>query len=273
MTCYCVLNAHSLNHGVIDMFKILPYKMGSTSAGLLATQLCCRRVYHDRNYRPSKRHVLINWGSGKAPDWDAAGCDRVINNFNNVKIAANKLDTLRIFSAAEVPHPEFSTNYRYALDWLNEGHMVVARHLLTDNSGAGIELLTKDNHGILTAPLYTKYQRKTHEYRVHVLPNGKVLLNQKRRNMTVSTEDVNWQVRNTAGGFIYAREAVTHNQSVVDAAVKAVEALGLDFGAADVIYHQPTGKVMVLEVNTAPGLAGSILNAYQLAFEELNNGY
>jgi glutathione synthase/RimK-type ligase-like ATP-grasp enzyme len=57
------------------------------------------------------------------------------------------------------------------------------------------------------------------------------------------------------------------NKSRTDAAVKAVEALGLDFGAVDlVVDHQ--GLEYVLEVNTAPACSPKTLQAY--AFQLAN---
>jgi len=48
----------------------------------------------------------------------------------------------------------------------------------------------------------------------------------------------------------------------------AVNCLGLDFGAVDIIYNQKKDVSFVLEVNTAPGLEGSTLNEY---VKEFNN--
>ncbi|MNV71557.1 Ribosomal protein S6--L-glutamate ligase [compost metagenome] len=52
------------------------------------------------------------------------------------------------------------------------------------------------------------------------------------------------------------------------AAVDACEVLGLDFGAVDVALGKD-GKVYVFEVNTAPGIEGTCLEAYVNAFKEV----
>ena len=51
----------------------------------------------------------------------------------------------------------------------------------------------------------------------------------------------------------------------------AVEALGLDFGAVDIMYHENT--FYVLEVNTAPGLTRTrTLEAYANEIRRLKEG-
>ncbi|MNN94301.1 hypothetical protein D3C81_2129010 [compost metagenome] len=83
---------------------------------------------------------------------------------------------------------------------------------------------------------------------------------------------MNWKVRNLANGFIFARgEDALGNvpKDVLDQAVKAVASLGLDFGAADVIYNDRQKKAYVLEVNTAPGLSGSTLDGYTQRLKEM----
>lgn len=45
-------------------------------------------------------------------------------------------------------------------------------------------------------------------------------------------------------------------------AIKAVNALGLDFGAVDIVTEKNTGIPYVLEVNTAPGNEGTTTQKY-----------
>ena len=53
--------------------------------------------------------------------------------------------------------------------------------------------------------------------------------------------------------------------------IDAVSALGLDFGAVDII-EDADGKLYVLEVNTAPGLEGQTLTLMAEALKELIDG-
>ena len=91
----------------------------------------------------------------------------------------------------------------------------------------------------------------------------------KARKLDVPDDEVNWQVRNLAGGFIYANQAIEAPQAACHNAVAAVTALELDFGAVDVVVTA-TGKCYVLEVNTACGLAGTTLDKYVEVFRNLS---
>lgn len=55
------------------------------------------------------------------------------------------------------------------------------------------------------------------------------------------------------------------NKALIEQAVKAVAAVGLDFGAVDCVLDVD-GKAWVLEVNSGPGLEGSALTAWVSAF-------
>jgi D-alanine-D-alanine ligase-like ATP-grasp enzyme len=76
-------------------------------------------------------------------------------------------------------------------------------------------------------------------------------------------------VRNHDNGFIFVRNDVKAPSSVEEQAVRAIKALGLDFGAVDIIWNDKQQKAYVLEVNTAPGLEGSTVDDYARGFRNL----
>ncbi len=248
---------------------IYPYKAGSQSAKDLAGGLGAKRIKHEGSkFKGRAGKVVINWGSSKLPA-ELTKC-RVINKPEAVATAANKLS----FFAAIVEHasvPNYTTKRDEALAWVLEGKVVVARTILNGNSGAGIVLVEREVD-LVDAPLYTEYVPKKQEYRVHVF-NGEVIdVQRKARKQDVPDDEVNWKIRNMANGFIFARgEDALGNvpQDVIDQAVLAVETLGLDFGAADVIYNDKQAKAYVLECNTAPGLTGTTLEKYVKAFKNI----
>ena len=57
------------------------------------------------------------------------------------------------------------------------------------------------------------------------------------------------------------------SDTLKEAAVKAVNSLGLDFGAVD-ICEDEEGNPYVFEVNTAPGIEGTTVEKYHTAFIE-----
>ena len=48
--------------------------------------------------------------------------------------------------------------------------------------------------------------------------------------------------------------------------LRGIQALGLDFGAVDILYMASNDTAKVLEVNTAPGIEGDTLVDYYNAF-------
>jgi hypothetical protein len=99
-----------------------------------------------------------------------------------------------------------------------------------------------------------QYLIKKKEYRVHSFCGQTVRIQQKRRKRGVEQNDA---IRNLANGWVFCNiknsEWCTLPEGLSALGVKAVQALGLDFGAADIIQDKH-GKLYVLEVNTAPGL-------------------
>jgi glutathione synthase/RimK-type ligase-like ATP-grasp enzyme len=239
--------------------KIYPYMNGSKSAKALAEGLGIKVLL--REGKPVKNHLVINWGCS-AIDREVGG--KILNNPVNVAGAANKLLTFQMFAANDVPTVEWTTDRDQAILWMGEGHSVVVREKLTGHSGEGI-VIVKDNDAVPNAPLYTKYTKKKDEYRIHVFGGEVIFQQRKARKKEVPDDQVNWQVRNLAGGFIFANDQIDAPECVKEASKSAVQALGLDFGAVDVGFRE--GACVVYEVNTACGLQGKNLEAYVKAFQ------
>lgn len=261
------------------MSSIYAYKQGSASALALARGLGIKVIKHEGSkFRGSALKKIINWGCSQLPA-DVLQCD-VFNTPIAVALAANKLATFKKFQewnsvapgalqyGHKISYPDWSEFENDAQVWLDDGHGVVVRHKLTGHSGEGIELLSGDVV-IPEAPLYVRYIKKSQEFRVHVLSGQVVDVQRKARSKDVQDKDVNWQVRNHANGFIYARAGYEVDESITTQAALAVEALGLDFGAVDIIWNDHEQKPYVLEVNTAPGLTGQTLQGYIDRFKEL----
>lgn len=82
------------------------------------------------------------------------------------------------------------------------------------------------------------------------------------RSQIKKGEDGDLPIRNHDNGYTFVTftEKRPH-QSRLDTAVAAVKALGLEFGAVDMLLL-PDGSERVLEVNTAPSCDGATLMAY-----------
>lgn len=247
------------------MIYIYPYKLGSRSAKDLRNGLSSRLGYRvklvkpDGKFKPRRNDKVINWGSSTEPLWEMAKPD--LNHPSSVALAANKLLTFNRLNEANIPTPEFTREREIAQQWLSEGSTVVVRNTITGHSGQGIEIFTEGE--LPRAPLYTKYKKKRAEFRVHVF-KGEVIdtVQKKKRNEENRPENFSTFIRSHANGWVFCRDGITNCNTRNSIAVAAVNALGLQFGAVDIIYNERENQYYVLEVNTAPGLEGTTLEKY-----------
>ena len=238
-------------------FKVFPYKQGSASAKALANVLGGKVLkINGSKYRPRRGDVVVNWGAGTVPAFAPA---TTLNP--NVNVASCKLASFKAFAAAGVRTPQFTDSKAVAQNWLGADGLVVARQKLRGHSADGLVII-KDAAGMVNAPLYTKYVKKKDEYRVHVFRDTAFFIQRKARKL--DEENPNWQVRNLAGGFVFVE--VERNEvpaDVLNQAVAAIAAVGLDFGGVDVMWNEQEAQAYVLEVNTACGLEERTAERYR----------
>lgn len=216
-------------------------------------------------FRGRPADVIINYGNRSAP---AAifGQANVLNPQSSLNNAANKLTALGLMQNAGVSVIPFTANRAVAQGWVANGDVVYSRATLNGHSGEGIDVHSRDEEGgvpeLPRTPLYTKAitgQRR--EWRVHVF-KGVITYVQVKRRANGYQDNSNYRedVRNHHTGWIYATENINPTDAVLRNAVNAVVALGLDFGAVDIISQR--SDAYVLEVNTAPGLTGTTLEVF-----------
>lgn len=255
---------------------ILPYKTGSRSASALAEATGARRIRRGNSrFVPSESKLVVNWGCSRvnAPVVLRDTVENILNKPSQVSIASNKLRSFEAMAQnGAINIPDFTTDEHVAAAWLNLGDLVVGRQELSASGGAGIVLMEPLDHerqggdirGIVTRlPLYTRYIKKRDEYRVHVFRGEVIAVQRKARRLDVPDPEVNWRIRNNAFGFTFARnEERELPEDLLQQALLAVEQLGLDFGAVDLIYNSHRNTSYVLEVNTACGLEGTTVQDY-----------
>jgi len=137
---------------------------------------------------------------------------------------------------------------------------VVVRQLIDASEGRGITICNREELNV-QAPLYTQYIPKKREYRVHVWANRAIDVQEKRRRRG---QDGNkeFQVRNTANGYVFCRDSVNPPEDCIPTAEAAVRALGRTYGAVDIIWNEKQNKCFVLEVNSRPGMQGTTVKKY-----------
>ena len=241
--------------------RVLPYRAGSRGASALARALggLCLKVDGTSRFVPRYGDVVINWGNTN-PDL----FPMCTHNGVDLRSATNKLNFFQTQSIRNGDIiPEFWTRRE---DIPEDAYPIVCRTVLAGHSGEGI-VIANDASELVAAPLYVKYIKKQDEYRIHVGVRNReqsitTIISSQRKARRRDVEEPNWQVRNHANGFIYAREGVVPPECVVNAATRALLATNLDFGAVDVLYNARHDRAYVLEINTAAGLEGQTVEDY-----------
>lgn len=287
--------------------RIYPYKLGSESArklkdGLIRMGHNVLCVKPDGRYRYRDGDLIINWGNSLVPEWMSNNAvNNTLNKPHNVANATNKINTLQTLFSSEIPTVPFTTDKEVAKEW---GAKVYVRTILNGHSGVGIQIIDcginqeeksridaisselddlgfhylaeqlqeEYDGGIVApelpdAPLYTKAIRNTGEYRVHVFKGEIIDYRKKSRHREDEPTEAQGAIRTLANGWIYRSQNLERLERVENLALSAIDALGLDFGAVDIIKDE-NGDVFVLEVNTACGMEDNTLAKY---LEAINN--
>ena len=173
----------------------------------------------------------------------------------------NKFTDAVLLNEAKVPTIVCTTK-PYPINWseINWSEEWLPR---TFNHAGGNDLLVPQRQ----VDFFSKLENLVREYRVHWF-NGRSL----RAGQKVPRDRVKqhpW-IRSWDGGWKISYDGFSSSKKMRKLARKACEALELDFGAVD-IGETDTGKLIVLEVNRAPGLEGNTITAYANAIKEYAN--
>lgn len=210
-----------------------------------------------------KERLNIKWGCFEFPPSIHGG---LLNGCAS-DMTLNKLSCFNHLATFGVPVPRYSAIKADAEAW--GAKRVYERHKLRGSEGEGI-IIKQQGEPLGDAPLYVEgCYGKRREYRIHVF-GSKTFVQQKKRRVTgvdASTEES--RIRNLANGWVFAHKDVqAPRDETVNAAISAIQAFGLHFGAVDLIEMDKEG-CFVLEINCAPGLQGATLFFYADAIKEV----
>lgn len=172
----------------------------------------------------------------------------------------DKLSQYQWFKQQDIPCPEFTTDRQQAEAWLAEGKTVFSRTLLRASEGRGIRVAETVDQ-LVTAPVYTKYEKKKREFRVHIFKDKVVACVEKKKRKEFQGER-DHKIRNLANGYVFCREVTNIPNGLHDLALKASKVTASDFKGVDIGYNEKQNKLFVIEVNSAPGIEGSNVDAY-----------
>jgi len=203
---------------------------------------------------------LIRWGSRTSVSHRPR--ETVVNSMESLRQNTDKLQTLERLENAGIPVPGYTTDR----DEISEtfGYPALGR-AEQHTRGQDINLILQWRDAYLTNgnDYFIEYIPTDLEYRMHVIDGEVVKIHEKRLR---SEADNHPFIRNHETGWIFVepREQPPDPQLAVD----AVGALGLDFGAVDMLVSE-SGEPYVLEVNSAPSLDEANLRRYGEALSEI----
>ena len=196
--------------------------------------------------------VDINWGRGTGEATLNRNTSTVTNKRamrEAFKAAGVPMPTLYDLDAVEFPavgRPDFHTRKRGFWLVTNERELAQAKLGRVLRNGRRKQAATHFME-------YVSPERAPREYRVHVFGGSVIRLS--RKDFESADAGQHYVTVSAAG------EPVSH---VRDAAKAAIDSVGLDFGAVDVMASDT--ECWVLEVNSAPGLGGTMPQLYASKF-------
>lgn len=200
-------------------------------------------IHHHGTEDPGERvDTLIRWGSSKRIQYIPS--NQTINLRKAIAKATDKLRSLELLEEAGVPIPNYSRN-------LQDLDLPALGRNTNHSQGSDIvPILQSTDLSVSDSDpdYFTEYIPVDREYRIHVIDSEIVKVSQK---VLEEEDDYNPWIRNYETGyrFMYPRE----RHPGLNQGIAAVNSLGLDFGAVDLIISE-SGQPYVLEVNTAPSL-------------------
>jgi len=227
------------------MWAILSYSGITGKTGRWLARELRIQHFNQRNL-PQTRMSVIRWGNA-CRLWYSP--PQVVNPRTAILEASNKLGALKRLQDAGVSVPPFvricdGADYSSVLPGLAR----TASHY----GGKGLQYVESAEDIPLNFDYVVKYIDKRAEFRVHVGEFGDVELRYLQRKLRLRDMPPA-QVWNYKHGYRFHTRAVEDYPHVMELGITAVRALGLHFGAVDVIMDRD-GRLYVLEVNTAPGL-------------------
>lgn len=245
--------------------RVYPYSSRSLSARSVARELGGLTLKREGSqYRFRQGDVILNWGNYRVPH------PVTFNQPEAVRICTSKTRTYKVLAQAGVPTVEWTASRSEAQRWLTEGSIVFHRAVDSGARGVGITVLGPDSpHESLPQGGFFTKKISGREFRVYCVGDQVTSILEKRQRLGI---DADPHVRSYANGYVFCR----NHRSPIDrdlftnTSVRALQAVGLDFGGIDVILKND-GTLHVLEINSAPGITGTALQEMCGAFRALIN--
>jgi hypothetical protein len=224
--------------------KLSPGSRFSQSAKRLAQALSVKLGYKVRRHTENKpKRKQLEYGLG-----------------------VDKITQYKYFQDNGINSLEFTTDHNVAKQWVRDGSTVFGRRLLNASCGKGIvvilpEASEDDLDSCPSCSVYTRYKKKKREFRVHIYRDKVVAIVEKKLRK-------DWEggrcplIRNLANGYVFTQTVTDLPEGIKELAIKAAQVSPSHFRGVDIGYNEKKNDLFVIEVNSAPGIEGSNINAY-----------
>lgn len=226
----------------------------------------------------SSPRLIVNLGTTEELPYEGL----ILNSQDMVRAASNKRKARTVFEEAEVPAPPL---FLRAKD-VSEDDLPVIGRTSYHRKGRGFWFCKtqRDLQRAVRAGAthFLGFIPDTREYRVHAFIKGRYLeLPPEEREanhyVSVKVSEKVWQgegqpaleepQKNHEFGWVFLGQQNRRGEEldvVRYASKQAIAALGMDFGAVDVMYKVRTKRPFVLEVNSTPSLADDNANTCEV---------
>lgn len=175
-------------------------------------------------------------------------------------MSTDKIAQYKYFKEHSINALEFTQSQQEAAQWLKDKCTVVGRKLTSSQCGHGI-VLYEPGETIGSCPVYTKYKKKKREFRVNVF-KGQVIRTTEKK-LKNGWDKGPAKIRNLENGYVFCNVDISSLPAGLDElAAKAAKVVGSDFAGVDIGYNEHNNELFVIEVNSAPGIEGSTVDAY-----------
>lgn len=191
-------------------------------------------------------------------------CDIDFNSIEAIERTANKSAMKRWFQMHGIKSPKYLENNQVNRDRVLNGDLGETVVFKTTYHSRGRGMVVSSNLDVTDNTVngyFEESQVSDREFRVHVMDGEAFYIDEKRPRENMDERPM---IKNLKNGFKFRRPLKEYPNEVITESIKAVQALGLVFGAADVGLNDD--GVWIYEVNTAPSLRTKTRKLYQKAF-------
>lgn len=224
-----------------------------------------------KNQHLNQNDVVVRWGDTSNSEIDGVlSQNRILNKASAISKNTNKLKSLKLFGSSGLNIPKIFESKqainRFPVLGRDKNHHGGLDIVIINGSNDGNNNLNK----IPNKDFYVEVIKSIREYRVHIFNDEVIRVTRKvfrghdKDGVPVTQEGI---IKNDTYGWGHNNVNVDNlNPEFISASKKALKAIGLDFGAVDLLIST-NEKPYVLEVNSSPRLNSIGLEIYAEAIK------